>query len=404
MDYQAVLEYLYAQLPMFHRVGPAAYKPGLGNTIALMNLLENPHHGLKCVHVAGTNGKGSVSHLIASVLQEAGYRTGLYTSPHLKDFRERIRINGEPIAEEEVRRFVVNYHRRWESIQPSFFELTMAMAFWHFQLRDTDINVIETGLGGRLDSTNVIAPELSVITNVGYDHMNLLGDTLDKIASEKAGIIKPGIPVVLGTMRPGVETVMKEAARAREAYLYHSRDYAAAPESDLRGVYQEENRSTAYAALRVLAKSGWNITDAHIETGFSKVKTNTGLMGRWQTLSTSPHVIADVAHNEDGVRAVVSQLAGMRYRRLHIVLGMVADKEVDRVLCLMPQGADYYFCKANLPRGMAAESLAAAAAKFALSGCVYDGVNQAFAAARAAAASDDLVLVTGSVFTVAEVL
>ncbi|MBL7943556.1 MAG: bifunctional folylpolyglutamate synthase/dihydrofolate synthase [Flavobacteriales bacterium] len=404
MTYQEVLQYLYAQLPMFHRVGPAAYKPGLDNTIALMDMLGNPQHALICVHVAGTNGKGSVSHMIASVLQEAGYRTGLYTSPHLVDFRERIRINGACIAEDDVVRFVENFRHAWEKIQPSFFELTMAMAFWYFKNEKTEINVIETGLGGRLDSTNIITPLVSVITNVGMDHMNLLGNTLEKIATEKAGIIKPGIPVVLGPMRPQAVAVMHEQAEECGAQVFAAEMQTDVPHSDLAGSYQEENKRTAYTALQVLAANGWKISATHIAGGFASVRRNTGLMGRWQVLGASPLVVADVAHNEDGISAVVRQLNETSFRALHIVLGMVADKDIRLVLRLLPHDATYYFCKANLPRGLDAQLLANEAAQFGLSGNVYASVADAFAKAVGAAAQEDLVLVTGSIFTVAEVL
>ena len=391
---------------MFHRVGPAAYKPGLDNTWALLDLVGNPHEGLKTVHIAGTNGKGSTSHLIAAVLQQAGYKTGLYTSPHLKDFRERIRINGVMIPEEEVVAFVNEYHKAWQAIQPSFFEITVAMCFWYFKRSGIDIAVIETGLGGRLDSTNVIVPEVSVITNIGYDHMNLLGDTIEKIAFEKAGIIKAARPVVLGAMREEAKRVMLETARYTQSPIIDSTTIAAKhiPESALKGFYQQENRATAFMALRTLAALGWKIDNDHIAQGFTQVVESTGLLGRWQKLNEKPLVIADVAHNEDGIRVVLEQLQKTPHTQLHFVLGLVGDKDVSRVLKLLPINAVYYFCKADIPRGLEANLLKAQAASFGLQGGSYSSVESAYNAAITAALDHDLVFVGGSVFTVAEVL
>ncbi|MFM9006773.1 MAG: bifunctional folylpolyglutamate synthase/dihydrofolate synthase [Flavobacteriales bacterium] len=405
MNYPQTLEYLYSQLPMFHRVGPAAYKPGLDNTWALLKLVGNPHEGLKTVHVAGTNGKGSTSHLIAASLQEAGYKTGLYTSPHLKDFRERIRINGIMIPEEEVSMFVNEYHQAWESIQPSFFEITVAMCFWFFQREKVDIVVIETGLGGRLDSTNVIDPEVAVITNIGYDHMNLLGDTIELIASEKAGIIKTNRPVVLGAMRKEAHEVMMQKAKAQNAPCIDSSIIAErhVPASSLKGIYQQENRATAYMALRTLAALGWRASEEHIVAGFANVIESTGLLGRWQKLKENPLVIADVAHNEDGMRSVLEQIKQTPHERLHVVLGVVGDKDVSRLLKLLPTDAVYYFCKADIPRGLDAAALRHQGANFGLKGEAYSSVSAAYKAALQVAREGDLVFVGGSVFTVAEV-
>jgi dihydrofolate synthase/folylpolyglutamate synthase len=391
---------------MFHRVGPAAYKPGLDNTWALLELVGNPQIGLKTVHIAGTNGKGSTSHMIAAVLQLAGYKTGLYTSPHLKDFRERIRINGVMIPEEEVVAFVNEYHEAWQDIHPSFFEITVAMCFWYFKRAGIDIAVIETGLGGRLDSTNVIEPEVSVITNIGYDHMNLLGDTIEKIAAEKAGIIKPNMPVVLGAMREEAREVMIQTALRYQAPMIDASHIPSAfvPGGALKGHYQIENRATAFMALRSLAALGWDVSEKHIAQGFEQVAELTGLLGRWQKLNDKPLAIADVAHNEDGISVVLRQIGETPHKRLHFVLGLVGDKDVTRVLKLLPRNANYYFCKADIPRGLDAEMLKEQASEFQLRGESYSSVKQAYETACGAANDDDLVFVGGSVFTVAEVL
>lgn len=406
MTYPQTLEYLYSQLPMFHRVGPAAYKPGLDNTWALLELVGNPHKGLKTVHIAGTNGKGSTSHMIAAALQLAGYKTGLYTSPHLKDFRERIRINGVMMPEDAVVEFVNQYHEAWQSIQPSFFEITVAMCFWYFKREGVEIGVIETGLGGRLDSTNVIDPEVSVITNIGYDHMNLLGDTIEKIAAEKAGIIKQKKPVVIGAMREEAREVIIQTALKQLAPIIDSAIIPSMliPSGALQGNYQIENRATAFTALRTLAALGWRVSEEHIAQGFQHVVELTGLLGRWQILNTTPLVIADVAHNEDGIRVVLEQLQQTPHKQLHFVLGVVGDKDVSRVLRLLPQEAIYYFCKADIPRGLDAEELKQQASELDLKGESYTSVKQAYDAACGTAKNDDLVFVGGSVFTVAEVL
>lgn len=406
MTYHEALEYMYAQLPMFHRVGPAAYKPGLDNTYKLLEIVGNPHVGLCTVHVAGTNGKGSTSHMIASVLQEAGYRTGLCTSPHLRDFRERIKINGSLIPEIEVVEFINRFREKWQIIQPSFFEMTIALCFWYFQKEKTDIAVIETGLGGRLDSTNVIMPEVAVITNIGMDHMNLLGDTIEKIASEKAGIIKPLVPLVIGPMRRAASEVIITKARELNSPVIDASllDSDAVPSSALKGSYQDENRRTAFSALKSLQSGNWKISDAQITTGFLRVVENTGLMGRWQQLGDKPLIIADVAHNEDGIQYVIQQLKNTPYDKLHIVLGMVSDKDIRRVLVLLPKNATYYFCKANIPRGMDAALLAQQAGEVGLHGKTYASVPEAYAQAVKDANADDMIFIGGSVFTVAEVL
>lgn len=405
MTYEEVLAYLYAQLPMFHRVGPAAYKPDLTNTIALCEIVGNPQQHIKTVHVAGTNGKGSTSHLIASCLQEAGYQTGLCTSPHLKDFRERIKINNRMITREAVVEFVSVYKDKWEHLSPSFFEVTIAMSFWYFKREKVDIAVIETGLGGRLDSTNVIQPELAVITNIGWDHMNLLGDTLEKIALEKAGIIKKNTPVVLGEMKPNVRSVISERAYSLNSeIIFADLNQPEPPESALKGYYQNQNRRTAFAAVQKLNTLGWTISPENIKHGFLRVIENTGLMGRWQVLGTSPLVVADVAHNVDGISIVMEQLHDQTYDELHFVIGMVNDKDISNVLALLPREAHYYFCKADIPRGLDAQLLQEAALQQGLKGEVYSSVKDAFMAARAKAKAADMVFIGGSVFTVAEVL
>lgn len=406
MNYTDTLHFLYEQLPMFHRVGPAAYKPGLDNTVALLNAVGNPHIGLQCIHVAGTNGKGSTSHLLASILQSNGYKVGLYTSPHLKDFRERIRVNGEMIGEADVVYFVEKNKLFWSEIKPSFFEITVALCFDYFKKKGVDLAVIETGLGGRLDSTNVVQPLVSVITNVSLDHMNLLGNTISEIAHEKAGIIKNNVPVVLGPMLPDALQVMLQKAQSMNARFYQA-DAALLHlfrNCPLTGLYQQQNFQTVGKTIEVLRDAGFVLPDAQVQSGIEQVIDQTGLLGRWQILGTDPLVVADVAHNEDGVRWVVQQLSSQSFNRLHVVLGMVADKDVSLVLKLLPTHAQYYFCKANIPRGLDAEQLLQSASQYGLMGNAYASVPMAFEAARQAAQHDDMIFVGGSVFTVAEVL
>ena len=405
MDYPETLAYLYAQLPMFHRIGKAAYKADLSNTHTLMALTGHPERGLRSVHVAGTNGKGSTSHLIASVLQEAGYKVGLHTSPHLKDFRERFRIDGEMIPQVEVVRFVEQYRNTFEPVQTSFFEWGVALAFWWFREQQVDIAVIEAGLGGRLDSTNVVTPELSVITNIGWDHMDLLGTSLEAIAREKVGIIKPGIPVVVGETVEAVANVFHTtAARNGSPITFADKGPMAPCPSGLHGEHQQRNARTAYVALCRLRERGWVVPDAAIQRGFKHVVRNTGLLGRWQVLADTPLTVADVAHNEDGMRTVVRMLECQAFDRLHIILGMVNDKDIGRVLALLPPTARYYFCKADIPRGLDAAGLAKSAATYGLKGDHHPSVKEALQAALREAGLNDLVLVTGSVFVVAEVV
>jgi dihydrofolate synthase/folylpolyglutamate synthase len=390
---------------MFSRIGKAAYKADLENTHALMRMLDHPERGLKCVHIAGTNGKGSTSHMLASVLQEAGYRTGLYTSPHLKDFRERIRVNGAMIPRENVVAFVERYRSAFEPIAPSFFEWTVALAFDHFRSERTDIAVIETGLGGRLDSTNVVTPEVSVITNIGWDHADLLGGSLSSITQEKAGIIKTGVPAVIGEASGTLLHIFRSIA-ARTGSPMHVVDQSQ-PQPyplDLAGEHQDRNARTVLSTIERLHDRGWDVPEAAVAKGLAKVCANTGFAGRWQLIAQQPRTIVDVGHNEDGLRVVQRMLDTTPHDHLHLVLGTVNDKDIGRMLAQLPKEAIYYFCKADIPRGLEANELAKQAAQAGLEGRVYDSVRGALAAARQQAGLDDLVLVTGSVFTVAEVL
>ena len=405
MTYAETLAYLYAQLPMFQRIGAAAYKADLGTTWALMEALDHPERDLRCIHVAGTNGKGSTSHLLASTLQEAGYRTGLHTSPHLKDFRERFRINGQMVPEDVVVDFVTRYRSRLEPLQPSFFEWGVAFTLWWFREQCVDIAVIETGMGGRLDSTNVVTPEVSVITNIGWDHVQFLGPDHPSIAREKSGIIKAGVPVVIGEAEGAVADVFKQVASDQGSPLHFVDQKSPLPHpSALEGAHQVRNARTALAALGILQDKGWNLQEEHIARGFQRVVHNTGLKGRWQVLAEPPLTIADVAHNVDGIRVIRSLLECTPYEELHIVLGMVSDKDISAVLAELPQRARYYFCKADIPRGLDAAALKDQAAVHGLRGTVFASVQEAYMAARKAATHNDLVLVTGSVFVVAEVV
>lgn len=405
MTYAETLAYLYAQLPMFHRIGKAAYKADLTNTHALMEALGHPERGLRCVHIAGTNGKGSTSHMLASVLQEAGFRTGLYTSPHLKDFRERIRINGAMIPEAAVTAFVETHRAAFEPIQPSFFEWTVGLAFDHFRREAVDIAVIETGLGGRLDSTNVVSPEVSVITNISWDHADLLGNTLEAIASEKAGIIKHGVPVIIGEAEGPIAEVFRTRSDGEHAPITFVDQRAELPfGTDLLGPHQERNARTVVAAVSALQAKGWPITDAHIARGLANTIVNTGFLGRWQVLTREPLTIADVGHNTDGLRVVHEMLKRTPHDGLHIVYGTVADKDISAALATLPRKATYYFCKADIPRALDTETLQRQAQAAGLAGRAYPSVKSALRAAQGAARSGDLVLVTGSVFVVAEVV
>lgn len=425
MNYQQTIEYLFAQLPMFSRLGAAAYKKDLHNTIALCEALGNPHHQFKSIHIAGTNGKGSTSHMLAAILQTAGYKTGLYTSPHLQDFRERIKVNGAMCSEEFVVRFTEQVQPLIAELQPSFFEITVAMAFSWFAEQQVDIAVIETGLGGRLDSTNIIQPELSIITNIGWDHMNLLGNTLEAIAGEKAGIIKPNTPVVIGEAGGSIANVFIQQAKQQDASLvfaqelrqiehtsYSHRHLAVSIHHqqksdnyllDLNGLYQTQNLLSVLAGIDILQSKGWEIRDEQIKAALANVKPLTGLYGRWDIIHESPLVVLDVGHNEDGIQQIVRQLKHTSYEQLHIITGMVKDKDVDKVLTLLPKDAHYYFTKAQIPRALPENELLAKAITNGLSGQAYADVNTALHAALSAANEKDLVLVCGSVFVVGEV-
>lgn len=428
MDYRQTLEYLYEKLPMFQRMGSAAIKKDLTNTIAFCAHLGHPEHNFKSIHIAGTNGKGSVSHFLASILQEAGYKTGLYTSPHLIDFRERIRVNGEMISEEEVVNFVEEQKVNISNIAPSFFELTVAMAFNHFSKKNVDVAIIETGLGGRLDSTNVIKPQLSIITNISYDHQNMLGNTLAEIAFEKAGIIKEKTPVVVGSWHKETAGVFKEVAKEKKASLSFVRnrikllekknterglvlDYLLLKDkqkievtSPLAGDYQVENLATVIYSVVELRKMGYEISDDVLKRGILKVKKNTGFKGRWEVLGKDPLIVVDVAHNEAGLRFVLDQIHKLKYKKLHFIYGMVNDKDINKALNRLPKEAHFYFCKPDIPRGLDVQELKKKASEIGLNGNTFSSVAEAFNAAKKQADAEDLILVAGSIFVAAEVL
>jgi dihydrofolate synthase / folylpolyglutamate synthase len=430
MNYQQTTEYLFAQLPMFSKIGAAAYKANLDNTIALCNYLDNPQHKFKSIHIAGTNGKGSTSHMLAAILQQNGYKTGLYTSPHLKDFRERIKINGKAISEQFIIDFVQQTKKISETIQPSFFELTVAMSFDYFAKEKVDIAVVETGLGGRLDSTNVISPILSIITNIGYDHMNILGDTLEKIATEKAGIIKPNTPVVIGEYLPQTKNIFENKAAecnspihfVQDEYITSNINYSIEKLTldvtntkhsitetfnlDLNGLYQTKNLCTVLCAEGILMQQGFTLTQSNEKIALANVKKLTGLHGRWDVVSTEPTIVLDVAHNEDGIRQVISQLALVSNdeSKFHFVLGMVKDKDVDKVLSILPKKANYYFTHAHITRALPANELQQKAVLHNLQGSYFDDVNDAIAFAKTKVTKGDIIVVCGSVFLVAEVM
>lgn len=413
---------------MFTRIGAAAFKKDLTNTLALCKVLGEPQHRFKSVHVAGTNGKGSTSHMLASVLQQAGYKTGLYTSPHLKDFRERIRINGELIPEQVVVDFVAAYQTDFDHIQPSFFEWTVALCFYYFAAQQVEIAIIETGLGGRLDSTNVITPELSVITNIGWDHTDMLGDTYEKIAAEKAGIIKQDIPVVIGEFNEATFPVFSQKAKETASVLIpafsgvelkntsstnaiftcdvfvHNELFIEQLACDLTGIYQQHNIKTVISSLVQLMNQGYTITIEDIRKGLANVKQNTGLAGRWQVLQQQPLMVADTGHNVNGIEYVLKQIGQQQFEQLHMVIGMVKDKDISKVLAMLPSSAVYYFTQAPIPRALSANELAGQAAAFGLNGNVYADVPSAKQAALEAAGTNDMIFIGGSTFIVAEAL
>jgi dihydrofolate synthase/folylpolyglutamate synthase len=435
MAYQETLDYLYNRLPMFSRIGAAAIKNDLNNTISICDFLGNPQHKFKTIHVAGTNGKGSTSHMLASIFQEAGYTTGLYTSPHLYDFRERIKVNGVMCSQEFVTNFTNKVKGLIEKIEPSFFEITVGMAFDYFAQQKCDIAIIETGLGGRLDSTNVINPELCIITNIGWDHMALLGNTLPEIAAEKAGIIKNETPIVISEVSTQTKKVFEDKANAVQAPIYFAEEYISfnnfqnnwntsifefsqplihlldAPvfqktfsiECDLPGKYQNKNLKGVLVAAQLLATMGWKLSASKITKALLNVKKNTGLMGRWECIQDSPKLVLDVAHNAPGIIALLDQLAGIHYNQLHIVTGMVKDKDIDAVLNLLPTEATYYYTQSHIPRALPANELAEKGNALQRIGTHYDNVNLAIMEANKNANPQDLILVIGSVFLVAEV-
>ena len=406
MNYKQTLDWMFNKLPMYQTLGATAYRKDITNTVLLANHIGNPEKNLKCIHVAGTNGKGSTSHLLASVLQEAGYKVGLYTSPHLKDYRERIAINGTPISEEYVTDFINKNKPFFEANELSFFEMSVGLAFEYFVIEKTDLNIIEVGMGGRLDSTNIITPLVSVITNIGLDHTQFLGDTLEAIAHEKAGIIKPAIPVVIGEYVPETKPVFLAKANETNSEIYFASDLIQEDyPSALLGDYQIQNKKTALQTIKILRdKALLTISEEAIKNGFLNVITNTRLQGRWQQLGENPTIICDTAHNAHGLKIVLQQLKNQAYEGLHIVLGLVNDKNLEEILPLFPLEALYYFCKPNIPRGLDAEILKEKAAAFNLIGETYLSVSSAYQNAKKNAQSNDFIYVGGSTFVVAEIL
>ncbi|WP_046242525.1 bifunctional folylpolyglutamate synthase/dihydrofolate synthase [Hymenobacter terrenus] len=430
MTYSETLSYLYEQLPMFQRVGAAGYKKGLGNTLALAEALGHPEGQFRSVHVAGTNGKGSSSHLLAAVLQAAGYKVGLYTSPHLREFTERIRVNGQELSPNYLVQWVARWRPLFETVEPSFFEMCVALAFSYFAEQRVDLAIVEVGLGGRFDSTNIITPLVSLITNISYDHQALLGNTLPEIAGEKAGIIKPSVPVVVSQTQPEVAAVFEREAAAKLAHLVfadqiyqatfsaesspetglrplsvtqHGRPYLPNAELGLPGDYQQYNLPGVLATLDELRALGFRVTEAAVRTGLRQVTALTGLRGRWSIIGRRPLVVCDTGHNAAGLGFVVAQLRRLPHQQLHLVIGTVNDKDVASMLALLPAEGTYYFCAATIPRALPAEELAQQAATVGLPGKAYDSVAAAVAAARAAAGPDDAVFIGGSTFVVAEV-
>ncbi|MBU1013126.1 MAG: bifunctional folylpolyglutamate synthase/dihydrofolate synthase [Bacteroidetes bacterium] len=428
MNYTETLDYLFSQLPMYQRVGKVAYKANLDNTIALLGILNNPQAHFNSIHIAGTNGKGSVAHMLASIFQTAGYKTGLYTSPHLNDFRERIKINGQMIPEEKVIDFVEKYKSSFETIKPSFFEMTVGLAFQYFENEKVDMAIIETGMGGRLDSTNLITPELSIITNIGMDHMQFLGDTLEKIAGEKAEIIKVEIPIIIGKRQSETQQIFIEKALQQKTNIFFAEDifdakqltnstlefseydvwraselYIEHLQCPLLGAYQSENIVTVIQACDLLADK-YGLIVPIVKEGIEDVLINTGLKGRWQILSKNPLTICDTGHNKDGITAVVNQLKGIQCNQLHFVLGFVNDKNICDLLNLLPRNATYYFCKAEIPRALDEKVLEEQAHKAGLRGQSYGSVREAYNSAVNNATSNDMVFIGGSTFVVAEVV
>ncbi len=406
MNYPETLNWLFNQLPMYQLQGASAYKKDLTNVHVLMDYLGHPENQLQCIHVAGTNGKGSSSHMLASVLQEAGYKVGLYTSPHLKDFRERIKINGVMISEDFVCDFVNQHQSFFEANDMSFFEMSVGLAFDYFAKEKIDIAIIEVGMGGRLDATNIITPLVSVITNIGLDHTQFLGNTLAAVATEKAGIIKRNIPVVIGEYTPETQPVFLATAKAMQSDLFFASDWIATTyPSDLVGDYQVHNKKTVLQTLTVLNQyTSFQTNESHWKKGLSQVVKNTGLQGRWQQLGESPKIICDTAHNTHGLTIVLNQIQKESFDQLHFVLGVVNDKDLNEVLPLFPKNAEYYFCKPNIPRGLEVDILHKKASSFGLKGKIYNSVSAAYAKAKQNAQPSDFIYVGGSTFVVAEIL
>ena len=405
MNYKDTVEWMFEQLPMFQQLGVSAYKKDLTNTLKLASHLNHPEHTFKTVHIGGTNGKGSTSSLIASVLQQAGYKVGLYTSPHLLDFRERIRINGEEISKEFVVDFIENNKSFLEANRLSFFEMTVGMAFQYFSHQKVDVAIIEVGLGGRLDSTNIITPLLSVITNIGWDHMNLLGNTLEEIAFEKAGIIKENIPVVIGEFTNETKKVFEKEAKLKNAPIYFASTIDDIPEldSDLKGNYQVHNKKTAYQALQLL-KNHFSIADDNIIKGFLSVEKNTGLKGRWTVLSEKPLIVADTAHNKNGLEIVMTQVRQQKFDKLFMVFGVVNDKDIDSILPYLPKNAEYFVAKPNVPRGLEAVILKDKLTANGFNATAFNSIPEAFQYAKKQATTSDMIYIGGSTFVVAEVV
>ncbi len=405
MTYPQTLDWMFSQLPMYQRQGKTAFKKNLDNILALSEHLDHPEKKFKSIHIAGTNGKGSVSNMLASIFQEAGYKVGLHTSPHLKDFRERIRINGDKIPESFVTEFIHSHKAFFEKHQLSFFEMTIGMTFEYFAKEKVDIAIIETGLGGRLDSTNIISPELSIITNIGLDHTNILGENLIKIAEEKAGIIKPKTPVVIGEKNEINSFVFIDKAKKETAPITFAEEkkYPDYP-SDLKGNYQKKNKQSVLAAIGILQTEGWKIKEENIILGLQKVSKNTGLEGRWQQLGVHPKIICDTGHNQEAMKYILQQLSEESFSTLHMVLGFVADKDIDSIFSILPQNAKYYFSKPNIPRALNLEDLKEKANKYNFKAKYFSSVKIALEAAEALSNKEDLIFVGGSTFTVAEIL
>ncbi|NOQ27756.1 MAG: bifunctional folylpolyglutamate synthase/dihydrofolate synthase [Bacteroidales bacterium] len=429
MNYQETLDWLFSQLPMYQRQGKAAYKADLNNTLDLDKYFDHPHRKFKSIHVAGTNGKGSTSHMLASVLQESGYKVGLYTSPHLKDFRERIRINGQMISEDFVLRFIEDHHLKFEELKPSFFEMTVSMAFDYFAKENIDIAIVEVGMGGRLDSTNIIEPDISIITNIGLDHTAFLGNSLSEIAKEKAGIIKKDTPVVIGETHSETEAVFRKFAKENKSEIYFADKYYFCDygmlsidnkqifnikkddkiiyqdlKLDLLGIYQKKNLLTVLRSINLLIEKKYKITNKSIYKGLENVSKNTGLQGRWQLLGDNPTIVCDTAHNLDGITLVVNQIKQTPYKNLHIVFGVVDDKNIDSILKILPTNAKYYFAKANIPRALDQKILKEKANSYGLLGNEYKNVQEALKKAKKNASLNDLIFIGGSTFVVAEVI